>query len=632
MANPEHLDRLLQGMWAWDQWRNDNPGIKPNLSIADLRDVDLCDADLANADLRGANLCGADLSDADLTNADLRDADLRSADLINADLTNADLRDADLRGADLINADLTNANLRDADLRGADLINADLTNADLSNAILRDKGIGFSSIRSANLSGAILYGAILYGVDLSSTDLFDANLRGANLSGWDLSDTNFSGKDLRGAILSDAILSDADLTNADLREAALHGVDLTNADFCGADLRGAILRHVINIDNANLDGANLRNIDLRDTDLSGTDLSGKDLSNVNLSGANLNRVQALGTNFNAAILTGACIGDWNINSHTNLQDVVCEYIFTRYDYDAEQFTDRLPHDPNQIFAPGEFTKRYQIVLETVDLFFNDGIDWRAFLDSLQDLKTQYGNDLNIQGIEKKAGGSFLVRLEVPSDADKGTIERAAKELYETKLQILEAKYHAELQAKEREIEIYKQKSADILELAKLAASRPITVEAKAVAENQSSSESYSNTFNNSPIGNFANKMQDQASQQTNQSIGANLNEITTLIHSLRNIAESFPEAQRTEAIDHLEDLETDLKQPPEKRKISRIKAALLTLVGIATAIGGTVTSTNEFVGQVQELSDKLGIPLAIEQVQPPSQNAIDVEAIGSEYP
>jgi hypothetical protein len=63
---------------------------------------------------------------------------------------------------------------------------------------------------------------------------------------------------------------------------------------------------------------------------------------------------------------------------------------------------------------------------------------------------------------------------------------------------------------------------------------------------------------------------------------------------------------------------------PEKRKLSRMKAALLTLVGIATAVSGTVASTNEFVGQVQELSEKLGIPLPIEQIE--SQKTINVKA------
>ncbi|MBD1996161.1 hypothetical protein H6G00_05950 [Leptolyngbya sp. FACHB-541] len=140
-----------------------------------------------------------------------------------------------------------------------------------------------------------------------------------------------------------------------------------------------------------------------------------------------------------------------------------------------------------------------------------------------------------------------MRLEVPSDTDKGLFERGFKELYETACQIAETQYRVQLQAKDREIEIYKQQNANLFELVKLGASRPITVEAKAVAENHSSSATYNTTVHGN-VGNLANKMQDQASQQTNQYIGANLNEITALIHSLRGKAESFPEAQRTDAI------------------------------------------------------------------------------------
>jgi len=37
MANPEHLKILKQGVEDWNQWRKDNPDIKPGLSEADLR-------------------------------------------------------------------------------------------------------------------------------------------------------------------------------------------------------------------------------------------------------------------------------------------------------------------------------------------------------------------------------------------------------------------------------------------------------------------------------------------------------------------------------------------------------------------------------------------------------------------
>jgi hypothetical protein len=310
-------------------------------------------------------------------------------------------------------------------------------------------------------------------------------------------------------------------------------------------------------------------------------------------------------------LTGTCIADWNINSNTYLQEIICEYVFTGYDRSKDQCTDRRPHDPNQIFAPGEFTKRYQIVLESVDLFFNDGIDWKAFLASLQDLKTEYGEDLNIQGIEKKAGGSFVVRLEVPSDADKGTIERTAKELYETKLQTLEAYYQERLQLRGEQLDFFKEQ----VEIERIRNTR-----LERIVETMAEKETPKYDLRGAKFGGgFAADGGSQTGGTFNdfsQNIEQNINEITTLIQSLRGMAEAFPEAQRSEAIEHLTDLETDLQPPPEKRKPSRIKAALLALVGIAAAVSTAVANTNEFVEQVQELSEKLNIPLPIEQVEP----------------
>ena len=108
MANPDHLEILKQGVEAWNQWREDNPGVFPdlsgtifrhaNLSGADLSDADLSRAVLSRADLNGANLNGALLIEANLFKANLRWADLRGTDLAGTDLRGADLRRAWIGG------------------------------------------------------------------------------------------------------------------------------------------------------------------------------------------------------------------------------------------------------------------------------------------------------------------------------------------------------------------------------------------------------------------------------------------------------------------------------------------------------------------------------------------------------
>jgi hypothetical protein len=69
MADQTHLDILLQGVEAWNEWREQNPSTRPELSGADLSEADLTEADLSEANLSGANLSGANLSWADLSGA-----------------------------------------------------------------------------------------------------------------------------------------------------------------------------------------------------------------------------------------------------------------------------------------------------------------------------------------------------------------------------------------------------------------------------------------------------------------------------------------------------------------------------------------------------------------------------------
>jgi uncharacterized protein YjbI with pentapeptide repeats len=79
MANPEHVDKLLEGVEVWNEWRYDNLGIAPALWGADLGGADLRGVDLKRADLEEADLSGADLEEAKLRDADLRGANLMGA-------------------------------------------------------------------------------------------------------------------------------------------------------------------------------------------------------------------------------------------------------------------------------------------------------------------------------------------------------------------------------------------------------------------------------------------------------------------------------------------------------------------------------------------------------------------------
>ncbi|MHC5739977.1 pentapeptide repeat-containing protein [Nostoc sp.] len=490
MVNEEHYARLKENVQGWNEWRQKNQGIIPDLSDANLSGLDLIGANLI-----GANLNGADLSGANLNGADLNGADLIGADLIGANLSVANFIRAKLCNANLMGTNLIGTNLIEADLMGAKLCNANLMGGNLMGANLSDVNLSDANLSDANLMGADLMGAKLCNANLMRANLSDANLSDVNLSGLDFTRTNLSNANLSGANLSGANLTRTNLSNANLS-----GANLSNANLNDVNLND------VNLSRAKLSGANLSRLDL----------TGIDLTGIDLSTANLSRTQALGTDFTGAKFTGACLEDWNINSGTKLNDIDCQYVYLK-----SNKQERRPSTSSRDFAPGEFTKLFQKALETVDLIFADGIDWKAFLLSFQELQTEYGEEnLSVQAIEKKSGGAFVIRLEVPPEANKADIESQTKALYEIQLKALEARYHAELQAKDEQIIIYRQQNATLENVINILGNRPIQnlITVTANAENNSVSETFNNNFNQPNIANFANKNQDNARQQANQNI------------------------------------------------------------------------------------------------------------------
>ncbi len=438
MANEKHLALLQQGVEMWNQWREDHPEIEPDLRGADISGANLVSVNFWKADLWGADLWGADLREADLSDANLWRADLRGANLNSADLSGAYLWRADLRGTDLIGVNLIGANLSEAQLWGANLSKANLCEANLWKADLR--GVDFSASM------------------IDSHTRLDPKWKLV----WQIVNQDVVGLDLGEADLREANLKKANLKKANLIEADLWGANLSEANLWGADLWGATLQE------ADLCRANLSEADLWRANLIGADLSAANLKNANLSEVNLSGTQVLGTDFEGAILSAACIENWEINSETDLNLVLCDYVYLK---DNQQ--ERCPHDANKIFAPGEFTKLFQPQIETVDLTFLDGINWQAFCISLQELQVNYGEDnFWIKALEIQENGRFVIRLKVSDDINKARIEQTAKSLYQKKLQQLEMQYRKQLKIKDLEIEQYHSQSTNLLDIVQHLAHRP----------------------------------------------------------------------------------------------------------------------------------------------------------------
>lgn len=160
--------------------------------------------------------------------------------------------------------------------------------------------------------------------DLSETDLYQADLSKANLTAANLHEADLMGADLIKANLSEVNLSGANLIWADLTWANLSRANLCNAELCGANLRGA------------------------------------NLSSANLCDAWLREAEVTNAIFYNATLTGAFIKNWVVNSGTNLDGIICEYVYL-----GENETERRPINGN--LAPGEFTSLYKKILENADL-------------------------------------------------------------------------------------------------------------------------------------------------------------------------------------------------------------------------------------------------------------------------
>jgi hypothetical protein len=114
MANEEHLAILSKGKDDWNEWREANPEVTP-----DLRDAKLQNGIFEFINLRRAVLEGADLREANIWESDFSDANLRRANLSAATIDSTGFERADLRGANLDRAEFTNSGFYRAKLGGA---------------------------------------------------------------------------------------------------------------------------------------------------------------------------------------------------------------------------------------------------------------------------------------------------------------------------------------------------------------------------------------------------------------------------------------------------------------------------------------------------------------------------------
>ncbi|MEG4809306.1 pentapeptide repeat-containing protein [Microcoleus sp. F8-D3] len=259
------------------------------------------------------------------------------------------------------------------------------------------------------------------------------------------------GTSFRNAQLANTNFSYATLKNTDFRFATIHRTMWHHArflDWARVDetiLINPAVRELLVTSNGyhksyqgmDLRGANLIGADLRYAKLQTADLSQATLEAANLEYAIFSQVQAIGTDFSNAQMTAVRgLGTWNIDSTTKLEWVDCKWVYLLEEpKPGTDDRERRPSSGNY-YQPGEFTIFFQEVVNTVDLIFNHGIDWKAFAASFQQVQVEnQGIELKIQSIENKGNG-VVVKVSVPPDADKEKIHNDFNVFYQEMLQLL----------------------------------------------------------------------------------------------------------------------------------------------------------------------------------------------------
>jgi len=248
----------------------------------------------------------------------------------------------------------------------------------------------------------------------------------------------FGGTSFRNADLTDANFTLANLKNTDFRNATLTCTcfrKVKKLDFVrpgNSYLKNFQLLQVLvtgngrekNFDREDFRGINLRGADLVDSSFISADLSTANLQDSDLSRAKLVQTQLDATDFTGATLTGAFIEDWNITTHTNFNGVRCEYVYMRLPTKDNPEPLRKPDNREEVFGDGEFGDFIKPIVDTLDLYHNQGVDPRAIAIAFKELSENNPEaDLEIVAMEKRGDDKFLLRAKTAPETNKSELSQ-----------------------------------------------------------------------------------------------------------------------------------------------------------------------------------------------------------------
>lgn len=244
-----------QGVFAWNNWRAQNPNAVIDLSNAKLKNINLKKANLSKANLKKAYFYKADLTEAILDDANLERAKFHYVTLDNTSLKNIKanriyLYHAKVNVCTFSGGDFSYALFRFVRFRFSKFYKTNLQHARFEAA---NRFTEFEFIK-ADMKWISMKGQLLMKVQFAGCTMTKGNFTRAKLDDASFIKHRGIGNEITNAIFKDARLIHTRLTDANGTKANFSGADFNRTILKGFNNRFGTFLGVKNLTKARLDG------------------------------------------------------------------------------------------------------------------------------------------------------------------------------------------------------------------------------------------------------------------------------------------------------------------------------------------------------------------------------------------
>ncbi|MBN2520440.1 MAG: pentapeptide repeat-containing protein [Bacteroidales bacterium] len=137
-GNWQHYEIIYKGSKIWNDWRENNTDIIPNLSYMEFEGLEANKANFSDAKFIGTRIKESKMEKCSFAAANLATASIKETLLEGSDFKNATLNNTNFKENKLMNSDFRYANLQYAVFKECDLTNANFKGADLRNCTFEE--------------------------------------------------------------------------------------------------------------------------------------------------------------------------------------------------------------------------------------------------------------------------------------------------------------------------------------------------------------------------------------------------------------------------------------------------------------------------------------------------------------